>query len=73
MTQEYIDEIKKGIDEIHDSNTEHYDIFVEEVNKALYKDYYSRVAYEMNIDKIKLRLTNFYYRHKEVFFSMALH
>lgn len=65
MTKEFIDNVIKEIDTIHDSDTDRFDIFVEEVNKALYRDYPSKVAYEMNIDKIKTRLQNFFYRHKE--------
>jgi len=51
---------------LYDSNTEHFEIFLEEVNKTAYKDYPLIVPFEMNIEKIKKRLVNSFYRHKEV-------
>ena len=59
----------KGIETLYESNTEHYEIFLEEVDKVAYKDYPLIVPFEMNLEKIKKRITNSYYRHKEVFYS----
>lgn len=66
MTKDFANWAIREFVKLYENNTEQYEIFLEEVDKDTYKDYPQIVVFEMNIQKIKRRLANFFYRHKEV-------
>lgn len=66
MTEEYVEKIRQDIEKLYDLNQIRYVPFYEEVDKRAFQIYPTIIALEMNIQAILSRLSNMYYRHKEV-------
>ena len=67
MTEEFVQKIKKDIEQLYQLNETRYTPFYEEVDKKEFTIYPSIIAFEMNIQAVIARLSHHYYRHKEVF------
>ena len=66
MTEEFVERVRKDIEQLYQVNQIRYVPFYEEVDKTEFHIYPSIIAFEMNIQTILSRLSHMYYRHKEV-------
>jgi len=72
MTEEFVERVRKDIEQLYQLNQIRYVPFYEEVDKEEFHNYPSIIALEMNIQAILSRLSHMYYRHKEVLIFLII-
>ena len=66
MNKKYVEEVIEDINKYYGINIEKFEPFYGPVDLKLYPNYPNFVSFETNLAKILKRLSNLYYRHRDV-------